>query len=127
MSDDEVKKRPRSRARKRLSVPVSEPIPEPQAPPSPHTHPVFWVQCFGCGQETPQIIGSDGRAHLPKGWVTIFPTDRTSRVESPDVYASEDCAHDAAMRVRLGIQSDNVTILRQPTFSTIDVTFREEP
>jgi len=129
--NDEVKKprRPRARAKKRISIPVDEPIQKVLG--SEPLHPVLWVQCFGCGEETPQVIGPNGRARLPDGWVTLFPTNRTSRSDSPDVYASEDCARSAAVRVRVGSREEHVTILKSLDFISLNVTLdngvKQEP
>jgi len=99
----EKKPRPRARARKLVPRP-------PQFEPKPH--PVLWVECFGCGDQTRQVIGPLGRAILPTGWVTLYVTDRESKIETPDVYASSDCEDRAARRLSSKYHSERVTVTK---------------
>lgn len=75
-------------------------------------HPIFWVECSGCGREVPQALTIDGKAALPPGWATIFPTDRSSSSDHPDVYASEPCTDHAATLLALRLGKDNITVHR---------------
>lgn len=108
MTEPNVKKpRPKARSR-RLVVPKPSPAPRIETVP----HPVFWVQCFGCGQETRLFQSPSGRALLPESWVTLYITNRESRIESPDVYASPDCERRAVKRLAEKYNSDQVTVMK---------------
>lgn len=112
----EKKKRPSARRSPKTSKPPYEEIFEKaETAETVELHPLYWVTCFGCQNEAQQERGKDGRHRLPRGWVTIFRTNRESKDEDPDVYASESCAQLAVKRLRRIVESSRepVTVERQ--------------
>jgi len=114
----EISKKRRVSSR-RVVVPRPGPLLSSESKSEVPFHPIFWVECFGCSGKARQLRGSDGRAYLPEGWATLYLTNRESREESPDVYASEDCIHRAALRLSR-YDSNAVTVLKAPRVDFID-------